>query len=308
MTAQTVQSKHSDNPQARRQTDLAGYLFVAPFAVAFLLFFIGPVLLGLYMSFTDWSLVGAGTSEFLGLQNYAELLGDPTFWSSLWHTVVFTLLSTPPLVILALVFAMLANRAVPARWFFRLAFFAPYVLPVSVVCLIWIWIYQPGFGLINGFLTYIGLPEVAWLADPGVAMISVVMMTVWWTIGLNFILYLAGLQEIPQELYDAAATDGAGSWATTRFITLPLLARTTTLVLALQILASLNLFDQVYIMNTQGGLNVDNTRPSIMYIYEQGFTSYRVGFASAMSYAFFLIVVSISVLQFVIINRRRREA
>ena len=305
MATQTVQSKHSDAPRARRQTDLAGYLFVAPFALAYLIFFIAPVLLGLYMSFTDWSLVGAGISEFVGLRNYAELLGDPLFWSSLWHTVLFTLLSTPPLVILALVFAMLTNRAIPARWLFRLAFFAPYVLPVSVVALIWGWIYQPGFGLINGALTFIGLPEIAWLSDPAIAMISVVIATVWWTIGLNFILYLAGLQEIPQELYDAAATDGAGSWAATRFITLPLLARTTTLVVALQILASLNLFDQVYILNTQYGLNLDTTRPSIMYIYEQGFTSYRVGFASAMSYAFFLIVVSVSVLQFVFVNRRR---
>lgn len=133
MATQTVQSKHSNSARARRQTDLAGYLFVAPFALAYLIFFIAPVLLGLYMSFTDWSLVGAGISQFVGFQNYAELLGDPTFWSSLWHTVLFTLLSTPPLVILALVFAMLTNRAIPARWLFRLAFFAPYVLPVSVV-------------------------------------------------------------------------------------------------------------------------------------------------------------------------------
>ena len=308
MTAQTVQSKHSTSPRAQRQTDLAGYLFVAPFVLAYLIFFIAPVLLGLYMSLTDWSLVGSGASQFLGLQNYAELLGDPTFWSSLWHTVLFTLLSTPPLVILALILAMLANRAIPARWFFRLAFFAPYVLPVSVVALIWVWIYQPGFGLLNGFLVFVGLSEVAWLTEPSVAMISVVLTTVWWTIGFNFVLYLAGLQEIPEELYDASATDGAGSWAQTRWITLPLLARTTTLVLALQIISSLNVFDQIYLMNTFGGLNLDTTRPVIMYVYEQGFTSYRVGFASAVSYAFFLVVVIVSVLQFVLINRRRRDA
>ena len=139
-------------------------------------------------------------------------------------------------------------------------------------------------------------------------MLSVVIATVWWTIGFNFVLYLAGLQEIPLELYEAAALDGAGSWAQTRFITIPLLARTTFLVVVLQVLNSLNVFDQIYIMYTQGGLNYDATRSVIMYIYETGFTTYRVGFAAAISYVFFVIVLVVSVTQFVIVNRRRREA
>jgi len=303
--AETAQQKKVNTG---RRIDLTGYLFVLPFLIAYGLFLVWPVILGLRMSFFDWSLVGTGTTDFLGLANYRELFGDPDFWASLWHTILFTLLTTPPLVLLALGLALLANRAVPARWFFRLAFFAPYVLPVSTVALIWVWLYQPGFGLINSYLVSLGLPEVDWLAGENVAMISVVIATVWWTIGFNFVLYLAGLQEIPEELYEAAALDGAGAYQQTRFITIPLLSRTTFLIVVLQILASLFVFDQIYIMNTSGGLNYTATRPIIQYVYEQGFTQYRVGFAAAMSYVFFVIILVFNVVQFVLARRRRREA
>ncbi len=277
---------------------------MAPFLIAYAAFLIFPVLLGLRLSFYNSSLV-SGDAQFLGLANYKELFGDPDFWLSLWHTVLFTLLSTPPLVILSLVLALLTNRAIPARWFFRLSFFAPWLLPSSVIALIWVWLYQPGFGLINSYLTSLGLPEVEWLAGENVAMISVVIATVWWTLGFNFVLYLAGLQEIPQELYDASAVDGAGPLSQVRWITVPLLARTTILVVTLQIFSSLNVFDQIYIMNTSGGLNYTVTRPIIQYVYEQGFTSYRVGFASAMSYVFFVLVLVVGLAQFAVANRRR---
>ena len=305
--AETAQTMGTKKDTSRGRTDLAGYLFVLPFLLAYVAFLIFPVLLGLRMSFYNASLVGAD-SEFLGLSNYIELFGDPDFWGSLWHTILFTLLSTPPLVLLSLILAMLANRAIPARWFFRVSFFAPWLLPSSVVALIWVWLYQPGFGLINGYLTALGLPEVAWLADENVAMISVVIATVWWTLGFNFVLYLAGLQEIPQEVYDAAAIDGAGPLSQVRWITIPLLTRTTILVLTLQIFSSLNVFDQIYIMNTSGGLNYTATRPIIQYVYEQGFTSYRVGFASAMSYVFFMLVLVVGLAQFAVANRRRGDA
>jgi len=305
--AESTPAVENKKGAARGRTDLAGYLFVAPFLLAYVAFLIFPVLLGLRMSLYNASLVAAD-SQFLGLANYRDLFGDPNFWSSLWHTILFTLLSTPPLVVLAFIFALLANRAIPARWFFRLSFFAPWVLPSSVVALIWIWIYQPGFGLINSYLVMLGLPEVAWLPDESVAMISVVIATVWWTLGFNFVLYLAGLQEIPQEIYDAAAVDGAGPLSQVRWITIPMLTRTTVLVITLQIFASLNVFDQIYIMNTTGGLNYTATRPIIQYIYEQGFTSYRVGFASAISYVFFLLVLVVGLAQFAVASRGRRNA
>lgn len=289
-----------------RRSPLTGFSFVLPFLIAYALFLLWPIILGLRMSFFNWSLVGKGTTDFLGLANYGELLQDPSFWISLWHTILFTILSTPILVVLGLALAMLANYVPWGKGIFRLAFFAPFVLPSAVVALIWVWLYEPGFGLISASLASIGLGNIGWLTSPNVAMLSIVITTVWWTIGFNFILYLAGLQEIPQEMYEAAALDGAGPWARLRYITVPLLGRTTTLVLILQVLASLKIFDQIYLMTT-GGPNF-STEPIIEYIYDTGFTSYRVGYASAMSYAFFVIILAVSIVMFIVLNRRGGNA
>ena len=287
---------------ARRRSDRerSGWALASPFFVLYFLFLLWPVLAAAWKSlFTD-SLAG-GSSEFRGLGNYGELLGDGDFWAAMWHTVLFTLLSTAPLVILPLALALLVNRVAKGQWLFRLAFFAPYVLPVSVVVLVWNWLYQPGFGLINGYLAKLGFAEVNWLGAEGTAMVSVVIATVWWTLGFNFVLFLAGLQEIPRELYDAAKTDGAKAWQQIRYITLPLLMPTTVLVIVLQVIASLKVFDQIYLL-LQGGPNF-STRPAIQYIYENGFTQYRVGYASALSFVFFLLIVAISVLLFAGLRR-----
>ena len=221
----------------------------------------------------------------------------------MWHTALFTLLSVPPLVILALGLALLVTRARRLQWLWRLAFFAPYVLPVSVVVLIWNWLYQPGFGLINSYLTSLGLSEVNWLGQPGVAMIAVVIATVWWTVGFNFVLYLAGLQEIPRELYEAAACDGARPMQQLRRITLPLLTSTTVLVTTLQVIASLKVFDQIYLLQQFGAGPQDSTRPAIQYIYETGFTQYRLGYASAMSFVFFLVVVAVALVSIWLVRK-----
>jgi len=292
----------------QRRINLIGIGFVLPFLLVYAIFIIWPVLLGLRMSFFNWTLSGIGSSDFLGLANYQELLGDRAFWQSLGITILFTVISTPLLVIVALGLALLVNRAIPAQSTFRTIFFAPFVMPVSVVALIWNWLYQPGFGLINGILTGIGLKEVNWLSDPGIALLSVVIMTVWWTVGFNFVLYLAGLQQIPQDLNEAAALDGANYWASLRWVTIPLLARTTTVVLILQIIASLQIFNQAYLLfNGSDGPNF-STRGLVQYIYEQGFTDYRVGYASAMSYILFIIILIISLGQFAVLTRQRREA
>src|SRR5215207_194372 len=158
-----------------------GPLFIAPFFLLYVLFLLWPILAAARTSLYDDSLVGP--ASWRGLSNYGELLRDSNFWAAMWHTALFTLLSTPPLVILALAFALLVSRVSRLQWLWRLSFFAPYVLPVSVVVLIWNWLYQPGFGLINSYLTSLGLSEVNWLGQPGVAMIAVVIATVWWTVG-----------------------------------------------------------------------------------------------------------------------------
>ena len=292
----------------RRRTNLIGLGFVLPFLIFYAAFILWPVLLGLRMSFFNWTLSGLGASDFLGLSNYQELFSDPDFWKSLGITLLFTLISTPLLVLIALGLALLVNRAIPAQSTFRTIFFAPFVMPVSVVALIWNWLYQPGFGLVNGILTGIGLKEVNWLSDPGIALLSVIILTVWWTIGFNFVLYLAGMQQIPQDLNEAASLDGAGPWARIRWVTIPLLAPTTILVLILQLIASLQIFNQAYLLFGGGGGPNFSARGLIEYIYDQGFTGYRVGYASAMSYILFIIILVISLTQFAAFTRQRRAA
>jgi multiple sugar transport system permease protein len=292
----------------RRQTNLAGIGFVLPFIVVYALFLIWPIILGLRMSFFNWTISGAGAADFLGLTNYQQLFADTDFWHALGVTLLFTIISTPLLVILALALALLVNRAIPAKALFRTIFFAPFVLPVSVIALIWNWLYQPGFGLINGILTGLGLKEVGWLSDANVALMSVIIMTVWWTIGFNFVLFLAGMQQIPVELNESVSLDGAGAWARIRYITIPLLRRTTSLIIILQVIASLQVFQQAYLLfNAADGPNF-STRSVVQYIYESGFTTFRVGYASAMSYVLFILILIISLGQFVLLNRERRNA
>ena len=280
--------------------------FLAPFLLLYVLFIIGPALYGLLMSFFSTSLVKPGLGSFVGVDNYAEALQSSAFWTSLWHTIWFTILTTPPLVVLAFVLALLADRVSRGRWFFRLAFFAPYVLPSAVMALIWIWIFTPGLGLLETALGKIGISSPNWLGDESVAMVSLAIATVWWTLGFNFVLYLAGLQDIPRELYEAAAIDGAGPWQQIRMITVPLLARTTTLVVVLQVIASLKVFDQMYIM-TAGGPNF-STRSVLQYIYDEGFTNFRVGYASALSMLFFLVVLAVSAAWFILVRPQEKEA
>jgi multiple sugar transport system permease protein len=276
--------------------------FLAPFLILYLLFIIGPTLYGLLMSFFNASLVKPGLSSFAGLGNYAEALGSSDFWTSLWHTIWFTILTTPPLIVLGFVFALLADRVARGRWFFRLAFFAPYVLPSAVMALIWTWLYTPELGLLQNALGKIGIAAPNWLGDPIWAMPSLAIATVWWTLGFNFVLYLAGLQEIPRQLYEAAALDGATPWQQIRKITIPLLGRTTTLVAVLQVIASLKVFDQMYIM-TQGGPNF-RTRSILMYVYDESFTNFRIGYGAAVSMLFFLVVLAVSVVWFWLVRQR----
>jgi multiple sugar transport system permease protein len=311
VTTQTIAGSGTLAPtspgrQRRRHDDRSAWWFLAPFLVLYLLFVIGPTIYAFILSLFNGSLVKPGLGSWAGLGNYAEATQSPDFWSSLWHTIYFTILTTPPLVILAFVFALLADRAVRGRAFFRVAFFLPYVLPSAVMALIWIWIYTPALGLAEGWLSAIGITAPSWLGDPSWAMPSVAMATVWWTLGFNFVLYLAGLQDIPRELYEAASIDGAGPVQQMFRITIPLLGRTTTLVVVLQVIASLKIFDQIYIM-TSGGPNF-STIPSLEYIYDQSFTNLRIGYGSAVSMLLFLVILAVSFVWLAIVRRQESGA
>ena len=305
--ASSAQAVPHTQSKARRKT-LIGIAFVLPFLIVYALFLVWPMLLGLRMSFFNWTISGIGASDFLGLGNYQELFTDAAFWQSLGVTLLFTVISTPLLVVIALILALLVNRAIPAQGLFRTIFFAPFVLPVSVVALIWNWLYQPGFGLINGTLALFGIQGPGWLSDPQVALLGVILLTVWWTVGFNFVLYLAGMQQIPHELNEAASLDGAGTWARIRWVTIPLLSRTTTLIVILQVIASLQIFNQAYLLMNGGDGPNFSTRSAVQYIYEAGFTTYRVGYASAMSYILFIIILLVSLGQFALLARQRRSA
>lgn len=278
----------------------SGSLFVVPFMVVFALFLVWPIISGFGMSFTDASLNDRPV-QFVGLANYVEALGDPAAWETLWNTVWFTILTTVPMIVIPLLFALLTNLGFPGQWLWRMSFFAPFLLPVTVVTIFWGWMYHADFGLANAFLEGIGLDRVAWLQDEKYAMFSVAITTVWWTLGFNYLLYLAALQDIPQHLYEAAAIDDAGGWRQLWSITLPMLGRITGLIAVLQLIASLKVFDQIYLM-TRGGPN-GATRPVLLYVYDIGFSGFRLGYAAAISYLVFAVIVILSLGQLKLFSR-----
>jgi len=294
-----VAGRPSARPRAKEQ--MQGMLFIAPFLVTFLLFLVWPVLYGFYQSLTGQSLTGAN-GGFIGFANYAEAFADSQMWRSLGNTVVFTVASTVPLLVVGLVLALLVNLGLPGQWLWRLSFFLPFLLASTVVSLVWLWMYNPQLGLINAIAGSLGLPQPAWLQDTSLAMVSVVITTVWWTVGFNFLIYLAALQNIPDQQYEAAALDGAGRWRQLFSITIPQLAPTTALLAILQVLASLKVFDQIYQM-TQGGPG-GATRPIVQYVFETGFTGFRFGYSAAISYIFFALIVVISIVQLTASRRK----
>ena len=291
---------------APKDQNLAGWLFAAPFLTLYILFLIGPVLIGLVISLFNTTTVSPGLGAFVGISNYADVLTSADFWASMWHSVLFTLLSAPILVLLPMLFAILASRISRAQWFYRLAFFAPYVVPSSAVCLIFAFMYTPETGLITNAFGWVGLTAPDFFGTTSGAWFAVVLLTVWWTFGFNFILYTAAIQEISEEVYEAASIDGATPWQQIKSITVPMLKPTMSLVLILTTLASLKVFDQIYIL-LAGGPNY-STRPVIQYIFDTGFTSYRGGYAAAATMVYFVVLVTVSVLWLLMRRRQNTNA
>ncbi|MEU0382891.1 carbohydrate ABC transporter permease [Streptomyces chartreusis] len=283
----------------RKQGFQHGGWFVAPFLVLFTLFVIWPLLRGVYLSFTDANISGDSAS-FVGLDNYREAIQDPLMWGTLGHSAYFTLLVVPCITVLAFLLAMLAHNIERGKWLWRLCFFAPFLLPSTVAANLWQWLFNPGTGMIN----YVFGLDTPWLSDKSYAMLAVVICTLWWTVGFSFLLYLAALQGIPDHLYEAAKLDGANAWHRMVHITLPMLRNITGLVIALQILASLQVFDQAVVMMDFTPGPEESTRTIVQYTLEEGFTSYRVGYASAISIIFFVIIASVAVARMWLLRKR----
>lgn len=283
---------------SKSKTDiLYAILFLLPFFAVYAVFTIYPVIQGIYISFFDWTLMGR--QGFVGLSNYTRFLGDKFFWEALGNTTWFAVISTPAMIVVGLGLALLANRVSPFRRFYRIAFYLPSVLSVSVISYIALYLLQPYMGFINLFLHTIEvLPsgtEIFWIKESNLAWVSILWTTVWWSVGFNMLLYISALQDIPDYLYEAASLDGATPMQQFFAITVPSLTSTTKLLVMLQIISSYKVFGQIWLI-TKGGPGTA-TRPLIQYIYQTGFVNNKLGYSAAMSYVLFVVLVLLTVIQ-----------
>lgn len=278
------------------------YLYLGPFLVLFLVFRVYPLLYGLYVSVTNAQL-GRLSTSFVGSRNYAGLLSDPRFQTSVANTIVFTLEATIPVLGVPLLLAVILNRGVNLRTLLRSAFFFPFTLSVVTVGLIWAWLLDPLVGPVTFYLNRLGIIPPPWLGDARTAMPAIVLATLWSVTGYYMVIYLAALQDIPQQLVEAAALDGAGGWQTFWSVTLPLLRPVMLFVIIIHIIGALQVFGIVYVM-TKGG-PADATLTLVQYIYLIGFQgSFRLGPAAAMSWVLFVAILVVSLVQFRVFRGR----
>ncbi|MFJ3405648.1 carbohydrate ABC transporter permease [Promicromonospora sp. NPDC090134] len=283
------------------------YLFLAPFLLIFGTFVLVPAVSGLWMSLHNWDFF-LPDRPFVGLQNYVDLftpdaLVAQQFWESMRATGLFVVLSVPLLMAIPLGLALLLNQRFRGRTFFRAVFFAPYVLGVSVVGLLWQYLLNGNTGLINGYLAELGVTEaVPWLTTTPWVWVSLVGVTIWWTMGFNSVVYLAGLQNVDEALYDAAKVDGAGRWQQFVHVTIPQLRPVILFVLTMTVLASANMFGQSYLLTAGNPSN--ETRTAIMFIAEVGLEQFRMGLAAAMSYLLALLLIAVSALNFLFLRQK----
>ncbi len=274
---------------------ITAYVLLLPTLVGLLLFTLGPVVAGFLISFTRWDLTSA--PQWVGLANYQAMLSqDPLSRISLGNTSYFVVVTVPAGVVLSLLIAMAMNQKIRGVVFYRTAFFLPVVSSTVAIALIWEWLYEPQYGLLNYVLGMVGVPPVRWLANPSTAMPAIMIVSIWRGLGFNMVIFLAGLQAIPRELYEAAEIDGAAAFARFRSVTIPLLSPTIFFVTVLSIINSFQVFDQTYVMTQGGPLNATTT--IVFYIFQQGFQWFHMGYAAALGYILFAVILVFTLLQF----------
>ncbi|RPI86233.1 MAG: sugar ABC transporter permease [Chloroflexi bacterium] len=280
--------------QMRKQW--TAYLFLSPWFIVFSIFTVFSLGFSLYISFHEWNILEA-TKLFVGLENYTRLFKDPKFFQSVWNTLLFTGFGVPLGLASGLLVALLLNTKVKGQGIFRTLFYVPVITPLVVSAVIWKWLYQGDYGLLNYYLLKFGIikEKLLWLADPDLAMPALIIMGVWAGTGGVMVMYLAGLQSIPEELYDASKVDGANGLQRLIYITIPLLAPTTFYLLITSVIGSFQSFAHIYIMTNGGPLNRTNVIG--YYMYEAGFRQYRMGYASAMAYVLFAIILILTLVQ-----------
>jgi multiple sugar transport system permease protein len=287
-------------PPAHRGGDgLVATLFLAPYLALFTVFVLAPIVFGLWISLHSWDFTLPG-KPFVGLDNYVDLFdsGSVTygpFWNAMQATGIFTLFSVPLLIVIPLGIALVMNEKFPGRNIFRTIYFAPYVLGVAVVGVMWRFLLDRNIGAVNAYLDAIGLPgDTSWLSSVPPAWVALIGVTVWWTLGFNAVIYIAGLQDIPRELYEAARVDGAGWWSSFWNVTLPGLRPVTMFVTLITIIASANMFGQSFIMTN--GAPGRETQTAIFWIAETGLQNFQMGQAAAASWILTLALMLLSLL------------
>lgn len=283
-----------------RRIDAVGYVFVAFFTVPFFLFNILPVFFGIYVSFTRWSIVG--TPHWIGLENFTTALHDRWVATAFWNALAYGLIIVPCVTALGLAFALFVNRGYPLSGLARTLFFAPNVVSATVIGLVWVWLLDTQFGLVNHYLGFLGLEAIPWLTSTRWSLVGVSIASVWWDLGLAFVLFLAALQDIPADLTEAALVDGAGRWQRLVFIILPQLRPVLSMIVTLQLISTLRIFSQVYVM-TNGGPGGSSSSP-IYYIYSVAIVRNLFGYASAIAMLLFVAILVLTLLQRLVLRER----
>jgi multiple sugar transport system permease protein len=281
-----------------------GYVFLSPYLMLFAIFLVLPLGYGLWLSLMRYELLSPQPPAFVGLANYLEAIHDPHFWQAFTATARFVGMTSPLTILIALALALALNTIPDRRQrAYRLLIFLPGMITISVAGLVWRWLYSTEFGLFNVILGYIGY-KAPWLTDTAWAMKSIVLMTLWWTVGGPMIILLAGLRQIPQVYYDAAAVDGATGWRRTAFITLPLLKPVLLMVLVMNVIGAFQVFGQPYMITNGTGGPERSTLVLVMYIYETAFMDYRLGYGAAMAWLLFATIAILSIVQFRLMRER----
>ncbi len=276
---------------ATRREALTFYLCISPWLVGLLLFVLGPTLVSLGISFTRWDLLTP--PRFVGLRNYERMLNDPLFWQSLKVTALYTLLYVPTELVGGLALALLMNQRVPGIAVFRTIFYLPSVISGVAFVVVWMWIFHPEAGLLNLALAQVGITGPRWLTDPRTALSALWLMSLW-GLGRTAVIYLAGLKGVPKELHEAAVIDGATAWQAFRHITIPLLTPTIFFNLILSLIATFQTFTSAFVATNGGPL--DATLFFVLYLYRQAFERFSMGYASALAWVLFVIILSLTLL------------
>lgn len=277
----------------------AAYFFLAPALSAIFIFFFIPVISAFVISFTDFDIYALGdfsTVRFIGFNNYIKLFDDPLFYTALKNTFYFVIMAGPLSIAVSLGAALLLNsKLVKYKSIFSLSYFIPVVTTLVAVAIVWRFIYHPKFGIINYILSLIGIAPIDWLGEPSTAMPAIVLMSVWKNFGYNMIIFIAGLQNIPEDLYEAASIEGASGWQKFKSITLPMLAPTTIFISIITMIGYFQLFAEPYIMTQGGPLN--STLSIVQFMYQEGFRWWNMGYSASIAFVLFFIIMLGTIVQ-----------